>query len=69
MRAALVMWARAAGLQATALGVNSVLRGFADEHAGGMDKRRLIHFRCEDDDTLTKMTSSIKTWNDWVADE
>jgi len=35
--------------------LNSVLRGYADEHAGGMDRRRAIHFRCPDAATAERM--------------
>jgi len=36
--------------------LNRVLRGYADEYAGGMDKRRMIHFRCPNAETI-KMLS------------
>jgi len=36
--------------------LNRVLRGYADEYAGGMDKRRMIHFCCPNAETI-KMLS------------
>jgi hypothetical protein len=36
---------------------NKVLQSFADEDQNGLDKRRLIHIKCPDIDTLTQLTN------------
>ena len=35
--------------------LNRVLRGYADHFAGGMDTRRLVHFRCPDTEAIKRL--------------